>query len=145
MRETYEAAKNASTDLIKCFSSPDKLAQCLVSLDKSISSAVQNEACAFLYISQMDWYLIGNKTNRLGLGINNGSSSSRVAWEGSRARADIGIGAAITQEMRGDTGEDEPSRHGPRMTTNPPTNMNQGHPAWENKATSGTVPRTNRV
>ena len=58
-----EAAKKAKTCLMKCLSSSFKLAQWVKSPAKSISSAVQKLAMAFLYILQMSSYLIGRITN----------------------------------------------------------------------------------
>ena len=58
-----EAAKKAKTCLMKCFSSSFNLAQSAKSMDKSISSAVQKLAMAFLYIFQISSYLIGKITN----------------------------------------------------------------------------------
>eukprot|EP00951_Prasinocladus_malaysianus_P008905 scaffold64771_cov32-Prasinocladus_malaysianus.AAC.1 len=37
---------------------------------------VQNDASAFLYISQMDWYLTGNMQKRSGFSASSGSSDS---------------------------------------------------------------------
>ncbi|MFS7968741.1 hypothetical protein Hanom_Chr09g00801121 [Helianthus anomalus] len=42
--------------------------------ERSSSSAVQNEASAFLYISQIWGYWIGNMQNRFGFGARRGSS-----------------------------------------------------------------------
>jgi len=43
---------------------------------RSISSAVQKEASAFLYMVQMSGHWIGNNTKRLGFCLSKGSSSS---------------------------------------------------------------------
>lgn len=51
-----------------------RFCQCLRSEERSTSSAVQNEASAFLYISQIFGYWIGNMQNRSGFGARRGSS-----------------------------------------------------------------------
>ena len=76
------AAKKASTCEIKCFSSFFSCSQCCMSFDKSTSSAVQNEASAFLYIFQMSWYWMGNTTNLFGLSLRSGSTSVFVFGAG---------------------------------------------------------------
>mmetsp|Transcript_23607 Transcript_23607/g.65333 ORF Transcript_23607/g.65333 Transcript_23607/m.65333 type:complete len:270 (+) Transcript_23607:1218-2027(+) len=71
-----EAAKNARMCLMKCRSPPVSLSQSLASCERSISSAVQNEASCFLYISQTCGYLMGNITHLCGLLRKSGSSFS---------------------------------------------------------------------
>ena len=73
-----DAAKKANTCLTKCCSFSVSLAQSLRSCARSISSAVQNEASAFLYISQMRGYWIGKMTKRLGFSLSRGSLASSV-------------------------------------------------------------------
>jgi len=51
-----------------------RLFQCFRSEERSTSSAVQNEASAFLYISQIFGYWIGNIQNLSGFGARSGSS-----------------------------------------------------------------------
>lgn len=48
-----DAAKNAKTYFIKCYSSLLSLSQSFKSYPKSISSAVQKDALCFLYISHI--------------------------------------------------------------------------------------------
>jgi|MDSY01.1.fsa_nt_gb hypothetical protein len=58
-----DAAKKASTWETKCFSLEESFSQSTWSLARSISSAVQKLASAFLYISHTRGYLIGKRTN----------------------------------------------------------------------------------
>ncbi|KAI5341413.1 hypothetical protein L3X38_020687 [Prunus dulcis] len=69
-----EAAKKASTWVMKCFSPGVRVSQWRRSWQRSTSSAVQKEASAFLYISQISGYWIGNIQKRSGFGASNGSS-----------------------------------------------------------------------
>ena len=69
------AAKNARTCEIKCLSSGFSSSQCPRSFDRSTSSAVQNDASAFLYICQISLYLMGNTTKRRGFSLRRGSLS----------------------------------------------------------------------
>lgn len=69
-----EAAKKARTCFTKWRSPSVRESQWRRSWERSTSSAVQNEASAFLYISQMDGYWIGNMQNRSGFGARSGSS-----------------------------------------------------------------------
>jgi len=71
-----EAAKKARTCETKCFSSLESFSQSAWSLERSTSSAVQNEASAFLYICHTSWYWMGNSTKRLGFSFRIASSSS---------------------------------------------------------------------
>lgn len=68
------AAKKARTWEMKCCSSSFRASQWPRSLERSTSSAVQNEASAFLYICQMSWYWIGKTTKRRGLSSSKGST-----------------------------------------------------------------------
>lgn len=60
-----DAAKKASTSLMKCCSPGVSVSQSLWSIERSISSLVQNDATCCLYMRYMSFYLIGNNTNRL--------------------------------------------------------------------------------
>ncbi len=93
------AAKKAKIREIKKRSSLlSLLSQSPMSLDKSTSSAVQNEASAFLYICQTyatrlgsrrnpwtrtSWCWMGKSTKRRGLGVSRGSSTVSIPfiWE----------------------------------------------------------------
>ena len=71
------AAKNPMTWLMKWRSSSVSFSQWATSEPRSTSSAVQKEASAFLYISQIWLYLIGNRTN-LSLFSSNSGSGARL-------------------------------------------------------------------
>src|SRR5205809_5389703 len=72
------AAKNARMCEMKCFSPELRFSQCLRSSDRSISSAVQKLASAFLYISQILGYLMGRITNRSLFSRSNNSFSKLI-------------------------------------------------------------------
>ena len=69
-----EAAKKAKMFLMKYLSlSFNFSSQSTVSCCRSISSAVQKEACCFLYICQMSLWMIGKRTKRFGFSCKIGS------------------------------------------------------------------------
>merc|ERR1719240_1170969 len=65
---------------MKCRSCSVSFSQSRVSCERSISSAVQNEASCFLYISQTSGYLMGNITHLSGLSRRMGSDASRALY-----------------------------------------------------------------
>ena len=69
-----EAAKNASTVEMKWRSlSLSFCSQSFMSWQRSISSAVQNEASAFLYIAHTSACSMGKSTKRFGFSMSSGS------------------------------------------------------------------------
>jgi hypothetical protein len=71
-----EAAKKARTCRMKCCSVVETLFQSVASAARSISSAVEKEALAFLYILQMLLCWMGNRTKRWGFACRSGSAAS---------------------------------------------------------------------
>ncbi len=72
-----EAAKNARTWDMKCCSDGESLSQSVMSLERSISLAVQKDALAFLYILQLSGFLMGKSMKHWGFGRSNGSGACR--------------------------------------------------------------------
>ncbi len=70
-----EAAKKARTCRMKCCSIVESLSQSTALLERSISSAVQKEASAFLYILQMSLCWMGKRTKQRGLAWRSGSGA----------------------------------------------------------------------
>merc|ERR1719507_2134459 len=75
-----EAAKNARTCLRKCRSLTVSPSQSLRSWERSISSAVQNDASCFLYISQTSGNWRGNITQRFGFSRKRTSCASKALY-----------------------------------------------------------------
>ncbi len=72
-----ETAKNARTWDIKCCSDGESFSQSVMSLERSISLAVQKDASAFFYILQMLGCWMGKSTKRWGFGRSSGSGACR--------------------------------------------------------------------
>ena len=70
-----EAAKNARTWEMKWRLVSDSLTQSERSAERSISSAVQKEASAFLFIRQMSAWWMGKSTKRCGFSCRSGSGA----------------------------------------------------------------------
>ena len=98
-----EAAKKASTCLIKCCSLSVSVSQSLRSCARSTSSAVQNDASAFLYMTHRSWCLIGKMTKRDGLGRSIGSAASISAGVSAKAMAGAGRRAGDLPSLVGGT------------------------------------------
>ena len=80
-----EAAKKARMCEMKCFSLLVSFSQSLMSAARSISSAVQKDASAFLYMCHTSGCLIGKSTKRCLFSMSMGSSlsmctSGRHGW-----------------------------------------------------------------
>jgi hypothetical protein len=80
-----EAAKKARTWDMKCCSVGESFFQSAMSLERSISLAVQKDASAFLYIFQMSECWMGKRTKQWGFGRRRVSGacrplSSAILW-----------------------------------------------------------------
>ncbi len=71
-----EAVKKARTCRMKCCSIAESLSQSVALAARSISSAVQKEALAFLQVLQMSLCWMGKRTKRWGFACRSGSAAN---------------------------------------------------------------------